>query len=91
MKRHHQSIEWLLLYFNISANSSGCIINTCGWIKEGGYKCLVQIAGEFEVDIIIVVDQELLYTELRRDMPDFVKIIQLQKSGGVSENKVSER
>ena len=44
----------------------------------------MHIAGAFEVDIIIVLDQERLYTELKRDMPDFVKIIQLQKSGGVS-------
>ena len=68
----------------ILANISGCIINTCGWIKGGGYKSLVHIAGAFEVDIIIVLDQERLFTELVRDMPEFVKIIQLQKSGGVS-------
>ena len=67
-----------------AANVSGCVINTCGWIKAGGYKSLMHIAGAFEVDIIIVLDQERLYTELKRDMPDFVKIIQLQKSGGVS-------
>ncbi|KAF6017759.1 CLP1 [Bugula neritina] len=68
---------------NSNANVSGCIINTCGWIKDAGYKSLIHIASVFEVNIIIVIDQERLYTELRRDMPDFVKIIQLQKSGGV--------
>jgi len=35
------------------------------------------------VDIIAVLDQERLYSELKRDMPDFVKIILLPKSGGV--------
>ena len=40
-------------------------------------KCLVT------VDIIAVLDQERLYSELKRDMPDFVKIILLPKSGGV--------
>lgn len=65
------------------AKASGCIINTCGWIKGGGYKSLLHIAGAFEVDIIIVIDQERLYNELKRDMPKFVKIVQLQKSGGV--------
>ena len=60
------------------------IINTSGWIKDGGYKTLVHIAGAFEVDVIIVIDQERLFSELRRDMPDFVKVIQLRKSGGVS-------
>jgi hypothetical protein len=37
----------------------------------------------FAVDVIAVMDQERLYSELKRDMPDFVKIILLPKSGGV--------
>jgi len=41
------------------------------------------------VDIIAVMDQERLYTELKRDMPDFVQIILLPKSGGVGLNKIS--
>ena len=36
------------------------------------------------VDVIIVLDQERLHNELTRDMPDFVKVILLPKSGGVS-------
>ena len=36
------------------------------------------------VDVIIVLDQERLYNELKRDIPDFVKVIMLPKSGGVS-------
>ena len=36
------------------------------------------------VDVIIVLDQERLYNELKRDMPEFVKVILLPKSGGVS-------
>ncbi len=35
------------------------------------------------VDVIIVLDQERLHNELTRDMPDFVKVILLPKSGGV--------
>lgn len=35
------------------------------------------------VDIIVVLDQERLYSELTRDMPDFVKVVLLPKSGGV--------
>ncbi len=38
----------------------------------------------FTVDVIIVLDQEWLYTELVRDMPSFVKVVLQPKSGGVS-------
>lgn len=38
----------------------------------------------FPVDVILVLGQERLYSELKRDMPDFVNVILLPKSGGVS-------
>lgn len=63
---------------------SGVIINTCGWIKAGGYKHILHAATVFEVDVILVLDQERLYNELVRDMPTFVKVVFLPKSGGVS-------
>lgn len=65
------------------ARASGIIINTCGWINGGGYKLLTHAAEAFEVDAILVLDQERLYNELVRDMPPFVKVVFLPKSGGV--------
>ncbi|RWS28368.1 CLP1-like protein [Leptotrombidium deliense] len=62
---------------------SGVIINTCGWVTGGGYKSLLNAAKDFEVDVILVLDQERLYNELVRDLPRFVKIIFTPKSGGV--------
>ena len=44
---------------------------------------LIHAAKAFEVDVIIVLDQERLYNELVRDLPDFVKIAFQPKSGGV--------
>lgn len=67
-------------------NCSGLIINTCGWVKGKGYQHLTHIALAFEVDVILVLDQERLYNELVRDMPVFVKVVLLPKSGGVSNN-----
>lgn len=67
-----------------TANLSGVVVNTCGWVKGAGYKSLVHAAGAFEVDIIIVLDQERLHSEMSRDMPEFVKIVLQPKSGGVS-------
>lgn len=70
--------------FLFVVNSSGIIINTCGWVKGKGYQHLTHIALAFEVDVILVLDQERLYNELVRDMPVFVKVVLLPKSGGVS-------
>ena len=61
---------------------SGCIINTSGWIKDEGFKSLVHTAQEFEVNTVLVIDQERLRVELKRDLPD-VQVLSLPKSGGV--------
>lgn len=38
----------------------------------------------------MVLDQERLYNELVRDMPAFVKVVFLPKSGGVSFMEISK-
>ena len=69
---------------NINASLiSGVIINTSGWIKDEGFKSLVYTAQEFEVSTILVIDQERLRVELKRDLPD-VNVLSLPKSGGVN-------
>ncbi|XP_072038942.1 polyribonucleotide 5'-hydroxyl-kinase Clp1-like [Amphiura filiformis] len=70
---------------------SGCVINTCGWVKGDGYECIKHAAKAFEVDVIIVLDQERLYNELVRDMPSFVKVVLQPKSGGVVERSQNFR
>ncbi|XP_020284023.1 protein CLP1 homolog isoform X2 [Pseudomyrmex gracilis] len=79
------------LQANKKAKASGIIINTCGWIKGQGYKILTHAAQAFEIDAILVLDQERLYNELVRDMPDFVKVVFLPKSGGVVERSQTQR
>ncbi|XP_018321404.1 protein CLP1 homolog [Agrilus planipennis] len=76
---------------NKKTKASGVIINTCGWIKGGGYKQLINHAKSFEVDVILVLDQERLYNELVRDLPSFVKIVFIPKSGGVVERSKNSR
>lgn len=73
-----------MCYIFFPVKYSGLIINTCGWVKGKGYHHLTHIALAFEVDVILVLDQERLYNELVRDMPVFVKVCLLPKSGGVS-------
>ena len=50
--------------------------------------CLIQA---FEVDVILVLDQERVYNDLVRDMPSFVKVVWLPKSGGVVERPQEQR
>ncbi|KAK0182530.1 hypothetical protein PV327_000662 [Microctonus hyperodae] len=78
-------------FTNKKAKASGIVINTCGWVKASGYKLLTHAAQAFEVDVILVLDQERLYNELVRDMPDFVKVVLLPKSGGVVERSQQQR
>lgn len=73
------------LNVNQQGKSSGLIINTCGWIKGAGYKHILHAARAFEVSAIFVLDQERLYNELLRDLPSFVQVVFLPKSGGVVE------
>ncbi|XP_043471503.1 protein CLP1 homolog [Leptopilina heterotoma] len=79
------------LQANKKARASGVVINTCGWVRGDGYKLLTHAAQAFEVDVILVLDQERLYNELKDDMPDFVKVVHLPKSGGVVERGQSQR
>jgi polyribonucleotide 5'-hydroxyl-kinase len=62
---------------------SGVIINTSGWTKDEGFKSLVHTAQEFDVSTVLVLDQERLRVELKRELPDYVKVLSLPKSGGV--------
>ncbi|GFY21639.1 protein CLP1 homolog [Trichonephila clavipes] len=70
---------------NKKARISGCIINTCGWVKGEGYQSIKHAAKAFESNIILVIDQERLYNELVRDLPGDVKVVFVPKSGGVVE------
>lgn len=44
-----------------------------------------------QVDVILVLDQERLYTNLKTDMPNFVRVVLLPKSGGVVERNQEQR
>ena len=73
------------------AQVGGVVINTCGWVRGEGYNQVKHIAQAFEVDVISVLDQERVYNELSNDMPDFVKVVWLPKSGGVVERDGAQR
>ncbi|EDV26638.1 uncharacterized protein TRIADDRAFT_54844 [Trichoplax adhaerens] len=70
---------------------NGCIINTCGWITDVGYKIIVDAAETFKVDQIIVLDNERLYNDLMIHFGSNAEIVLAPKSGGVIERAQSTR
>jgi polyribonucleotide 5'-hydroxyl-kinase len=72
-------------------NTSGVIINTCGWIKDGGYHALLVASKAFKVDVVVVLDNELLFNNFTKDLPSFVKIVHEPKSGGVEVRTPAQR
>lgn len=77
-QRVHQRLE-----LDPVVRKSGVIINTCGWITGQGYRCLLHIAKAFKVTVSLAIDQEKLYNELDRDLPNHVDVVFTPKSGGV--------
>ena len=69
-----------------SVKYSGIIVNTCGWVQGYGYQSIIQAIQHFNIDIVLVIDQERLFSELTRDLKSKNKNVQViftNKSGGV--------
>uniref|UniRef100_A0A1I7Y089 Protein CLP1 homolog n=1 Tax=Steinernema glaseri TaxID=37863 RepID=A0A1I7Y089_9BILA len=78
---------------NPDLNSSGVIINTCGWVHGAGYRSLRHVAKCFRIDVMVVLCTELerSYTDLKRHVPNYVKTVYLPKSNGVQARNSSMR
>ena len=66
------------------ARAGGLIVNTCGWTEGDGYELLLHAVRAFKIDVVLVIDHERLYSDIRAasfDQP--VECIKLRKSGGV--------
>ena len=63
---------------------SGCIINTCGWVEGVGYKVLEYACLAFDVSQVLVLDNERLVVDMKKNLPPEVNVVPLPKSGGVS-------
>ncbi|TMW60330.1 hypothetical protein Poli38472_000372 [Pythium oligandrum] len=69
-------------------NASGCVINTCGWVDGLGYDLLVESIQAFEVDVVLVIGQDRLFSRLQSSLAklpgaDRFSIVKLVRSGGV--------
>eukprot|EP01133_Synstelium_polycarpum_P009813 gene9813-11463_t len=67
------------------ARTSGMIINTCGWIEGLGYQLLLDSIAILKANIIVVMDNEKLYSEIAREHANNpgIRVLKLAKSGGV--------
>jgi polyribonucleotide 5'-hydroxyl-kinase len=63
------------------------VINTYGFVRGEGYTQLKHVAQAFEVDVIIVLDQERVYNDLVRVSSSYMATGQLLGGGGGDEPK----
>jgi len=63
---------------------SGCVINTCGWINGFGFQAIIHTATCFEVDVVVVINNEELCSKLTTQLPTFVHIVHLPRADGVT-------
>lgn len=79
------------LAIDADARSSGIIINTCGWIDAAGFDVILHIIRAFAVDIVLVMNQDKLYSNLVStfEQPTWLSdgfkraVVKLPASGGV--------
>ena len=60
------------------------MVNTCGWVDGLGYKILENACLAFDASLVLVIDNERLLYDLKRNLPEGVTVLHLPKSGGVS-------
>jgi len=79
------------------AEIGGTIINTCGWgdgMKKENFNALTNILIAFQATIVVVMESERLYNDIKKacdDSIDFLKVVRLPKSLGVSQRSRETR
>ncbi|XP_020592134.1 protein CLP1 homolog [Phalaenopsis equestris] len=84
MKELAQTLEKRFLCFP-EYEVAGMVINTMGWIEGLGYELLLQAINTFNVNVVLVLGQEKLFSMLRDVLKGkpHVDIVKLHKSEGV--------
>ena len=84
---------------NKDAKSSGIVVNTAGWVDGVGYKLLLRALDALKITDVLVIGQERLHAELKRDFfgktiertNQPIEVWKLPKSGGVVERSPAFR
>lgn len=66
-------------------HAAGLIINTNGWIEGMGLKLLHHAIDAFQVDVVVVIGQDRLYSNLKKHLGDrdTTEVVKIERSGGV--------
>ena len=90
---HNRSHQLTVLFCSLTQvlaqrkedEGSGVIVNTMGWVDGEGYRLLVHAAKALGVNVVLVLGQDRLHSELDRDLGGSggVDVVKLAKSGGV--------
>lgn len=68
---------------DIDAKSSGIIVNTCGWIDQGeGFDLLLHCIKAFAIDVVLVMNHDKLYSNLRTSLHQMQSQQQQQQQNG---------
>ena len=71
-----------------ATRAGGVIINSASWLDGAGYELLLHQAAEFEADVIVVIGDDRLHSQLsahamQASTAKQLQVIKLSKSGGV--------
>lgn len=68
-----------------ASKASGCIVDTCGWVEGLGYKLTLSIIKKLNADVVLVMGQDRLLNDLKRDLQQTkTSVVKLPPSGGAS-------
>mmetsp|Transcript_38269 Transcript_38269/g.43694 ORF Transcript_38269/g.43694 Transcript_38269/m.43694 type:complete len:511 (+) Transcript_38269:235-1767(+) len=75
---------------DIHARASGFIVNTNGWIQDGGYDLLLHAIEALRITVVLVMGHDRLYSMINshiskspQGFSNTIKLIKLPRSGGV--------
>jgi polyribonucleotide 5'-hydroxyl-kinase len=69
-----------------ASRAGGVIINSSGWVDGAGYELLLHQANEFKVDVLVVIGDDRLHSQLTAHAAQSAlrpTVVKLSKSGGV--------
>lgn len=66
---------------NTESRTAGMVVNTMGWVEGVGYELLLHAIDTFNVNVVLVLGQEKLYSMLKGKRN--VDLVKLHKSGGI--------
>ena len=78
--------------------AAGFIVNTCSWVDSDGYGVLLRTLEALRADVVVVIENERLYNEIKQDVSKFnhggavdVSVLRAPKSSGVVIRAAKER